>query len=97
MKRRPLIIITSTSEIMLDGPVLAVAVTTTFPNPTPRSCVELPWYRNGHPATGFARRCAAVCNWLVSLRPSQVDEIKGYLPSRWLSLVIDRVHELNAQ
>lgn len=95
LKKRPLVIVTETSEIVLDNPIVAVAVTTTFPEPPTRQYVELPWDRRGHPATKLARRSAAVCNWLVELTTSQVEEIKGFIPTRTLIEIINRVRELS--
>lgn len=86
---------TATSDIVLDQPVAAVAVTTTFPRPTPSNMVDLPWHPRGHPATRLARRSAAVCNWLVELTPSQVRERKGYVPQKTLLAIVERVQELN--
>jgi len=95
IKRRPLVIVTETSEIVLDGPVVGVAVTTTYPEPPPREFVELPWDRRRHPATRLVRRSAAVCNWLVELTPSQVVEVRGYVPTKVLLQIIERVRDLN--
>jgi hypothetical protein len=94
-KERPLIILTETSEILHDEPVVAVAVTTAFPEPPPFEFVELPWAPQRHPATRLSRRSAAACRWLVELRPSQVLEIRGHLPTTHLLTILKRVAALH--
>lgn len=96
-KRRPLLIITATRDILLDQPIVGLAVTTTFPDPPPLNCVPLPWQPEGHPATGLRRRSAAVCNWPVVLRPSEIDQIAGYVPTKTLLRVLSRVAEISSK
>lgn len=96
IKQRPVVIVTESDEIVLDEPILAVAVTTTFPNPPTREYVELPWFRLGHPATNLSKRSAAVCNWLVSLRPSDLISVRGYVPTKYLREIIIKVRALNS-
>jgi mRNA-degrading endonuclease toxin of MazEF toxin-antitoxin module len=94
-KIRPLVVITATNEILLDGPVVAVAITTTYPKSVPHTHVELPWAPHRHPTTMLAKRSAAVCDWLVELRPSQVVEIKGYVPTKTMFEIVKRTSEHN--
>jgi mRNA-degrading endonuclease toxin of MazEF toxin-antitoxin module len=90
-KKRPLVIVTSTDEIVLDTPIVAVAISTTFPDPAPDDHVELPWHSRAHPATRLARRSAAVCTWLVELRSSDIKEVKGFVPTATLLEVLKRL------
>lgn len=92
---RPVVIITATEEIFLDQPIVGVAVTTRFHDPPSREEVLLPWDRQGHPATGLRHPSAAVCNWLVPVRRSELGQIEGYAPKRVLLEIIKRVAELN--
>jgi hypothetical protein len=92
-----MVIVTAASDIVLDGPVTAVAVTTTFPEPAPHNIVELPWHPRRHPATQLAKRSAAVCDWLVQLRPSDIQEVKGYVPTKTLLKIVERVAQLNRE
>jgi hypothetical protein len=94
-KKRPLVILTHSDEILLDGEIVAAAITTTYAHPVPANYVELPWMSPRHPVTGLGRRSAVVCNWLVKLRPGDVVEIKGRLPRRPLLEVIEKVRALN--
>lgn len=95
LKHRPAVIITASEEIILDQPIVAVAVTTSFPNPPPDSHVELPWNASGSVQTGLRRRSAAVCEWLVRLRPSDVAKINGVVPHRQLLEIVEKVNRLN--
>ena len=94
VKRRPVIIVTATDEIILDGPIAAVAISSTLPETLTREYVDLPWSHLGHPATRLSRRSAAVCNWQVQLRPSDVDEVKGFVPTKTMIGILDRMRDL---
>jgi len=93
-KRRPAVILSASDEKLPDAPVEAVAITTTFPDPIPHTHIELPWHPKRHPATGLTRRSAAVCSWLVELRPSQAVEPEGYVPTNVMLRIVERVAEL---
>jgi mRNA-degrading endonuclease toxin of MazEF toxin-antitoxin module len=90
-KDRPLVIITATSEIRPDEPVVAVAITTQIPNPLPEELVELPWHRNKHAKTGLNKPCAAVCNWVVELQQSDIQTVAGVVPAAKLVEIIKRL------
>lgn len=91
IKRRPIVVLTPTRDILLDQPVVAAAVTTTFQEPLEAACVRLPHDPHGHPATGLRRDCVVRCDWLLALRPSDVVEIKGYVPGRTLLRILETV------
>ena len=95
-KMRPIVIITKTPEIALDRPIVAVAITTTYPDPPTDEYVELPWMRSCHPATGLSKRSAAACKWLISVKPSEIKEIRGYVPTKYLLQIVRNVRRLNA-
>ncbi len=95
VKRRPVIVLTATDEIILDQLVDGVAVTTTFAEPAPSDCIELPWQPNGHPATQLRRRSAAVCSWLVQFRQSEVVSVEGYVPGKTFLRILQTVAEIN--
>jgi hypothetical protein len=91
-KRRPAIVLTPTSEISLDEPILLVAITTTYPEPPPSDCLELPW--NPDPrrvATGLGYRSAAVVSWLEPVYLDEVDSLVGRIPPRLLMEIQRRV------
>ncbi len=97
MKRRPLVIITDTNQIFMDEKIVGAAITTTYPEPPPETHVALPWHPRGQAATGLRRRSAAVCNWLVRLQPSSVEEVMGFVPTRTLLTIVKRIAQLNAE
>ena len=95
-KRRPIVILTETTEIVLDQPIVTVAITTTYPDPPTDEYVELPWMRSNHPATGLTKGSAAACNWLIPVKPSEIKEIRGYVPTKYLLEIVQNVRRLNA-
>jgi hypothetical protein len=94
-KTRPLVIITETNEIVLDAPIVGVAITATYPDPPPDTHIELPWHPRRHQATQLVKRSAAVCNWLVTLKASQVGEMKGFVPTKTMVDIVRKVTKLN--
>jgi hypothetical protein len=94
VKRRPVVVVTATDEMLLDEPIVGVAVTTTFPDPPNQWQIPLPWWDHGHPATRLRRRSAAVCNWLVKFRHSDVQSVEGYVPGVTLAKVLRIVARL---
>lgn len=95
VKKRPVVVISADEDVLLDKPIFGVAVTTTYSEPPPANCVPLPWNVRGHPATRLRRRSAAVCDWLVSFRPSEVATLEGYVPARTLQAILRTVRDLN--
>jgi len=94
IKKRPVLIITATDEIVLDQPIVALAITGSFPDPPLPTQVELPWSRTCNVVTGLKKRSAVVCDWVVAIRPSQVHQIAGYLPTARLLEVLTRYSQL---
>jgi mRNA-degrading endonuclease toxin of MazEF toxin-antitoxin module len=91
LKKRPAVIVTPTSEIEEDKPIVCVAITTDIPHVQSEDFVLLPYQNGGHPRTGLSKRCAAMCSWLVVIRE---DEIIGYLgkaPKPQLELILARM------
>ena len=71
-KLRPAVVVTPTDQIVANGPLNVVAVTSRLPQPIPDDHVMLPWHQQGHPRTGLNRRCAAVCSWVARIAPGDV-------------------------
>lgn len=93
VKDRPMIVLNRSSEIFMDLPLVCVAISTSFWDDGHR-CVKLPWSRQAHSSTGLRRRSAAVCDWLVTIRPSDVKSIKGFVPTRLMLEIIRKVNVL---
>lgn len=94
VKRRPLVVVTNSSEIILDEPIVASPLTTSFPSPAPRNYVEVPWDPRGHPSTRLRKRSAVVCDWgPIELRPSDIESIEGFVPTKYLTVILKRISE----
>src|SRR3954462_11350943 len=80
-KQRPGIVLTPTSQIANDRPIVILCVTTTFGDPPPPDHVLLPWNHDPRRVqTGLAQRSAAVIGWLDTVYPDEILEIKGRIP-----------------
>ena len=90
-KRRPVIIVTGNADLPAAEEIAGVAVTTTFAEPPPAEHVALPWDPLGRSITRLRRRSAAVCNWLVTFAPGDVEAIAGQLPPQTLVEVLRAV------
>ena len=88
-KRRPAIVLNVREDIAKDLPLVLMAITTTFADPAPANCVELPWNNDRRKVgTGLARRSAAVMDWLDTVYLDEVDEVIGVVPKR----IMERIH-----
>jgi hypothetical protein len=95
-KRRPVIILTPDAEILPDRPLALMAVTTSFPDPPPPDCIELPW--NPDPrrvGTGLAQRSAVVVTWMETAYPDEIDGVIGAVPKRLLAEIHRRIAREN--
>ena len=93
LKARPVVVVTPTDQIFMNSPLVGVAVTTSVGEKPPAPNVLLPWDPRGRPATRLRRRSAAVCNWLVTFRPSDVQSVEGYVPQKTLLRILQTVKE----
>src|SRR5579872_2164200 len=90
-KTRPAIVLTTGERIAPSAPLKVVAITSTLPQPLTDEYVLLPWHAQGHPRTGLKRKCAAVCNWLSEILPSEIHNVVGEVPGSILDVIIDRI------
>jgi hypothetical protein len=90
-KDRPCLILTRTAEIHEDEPLVVMAITTTFSDPPPQDCIELPWHPAGHPITHLHRRSAAVIGWYDEVAVSDVLGYGGDVPARIMTDILGRV------
>lgn len=100
-KRRPAVILTSTSEIRDDGEVVIAALSSQIDQSPPEVSVEVPWHRNGHPRTKLNRRNVVVCNWLTTLSVAAIrpEDIGGSVPFGPMARILEivRAHETATQ
>ena len=93
-KRRPLVIVTATSEISDQEPLVAVAVTSRFREPLQDDEVLLPWHPAGNVRTKLRKPCVAKCSWLCQIAVTDVVEQRGFVPREQLREIIARVNTL---
>ena len=93
-KLRPAVVITDDRDIGPGAPIVVMAVTTTFPDPTPRDCVPLPWHPRSHPITRLNRRSAAVISWLSTIGVADVTGYGGDVPVKVMHQIESRLDEL---
>jgi mRNA-degrading endonuclease toxin of MazEF toxin-antitoxin module len=91
-KLRPALILTPTGQISEHGPIIVAAITTTFPDPPPANCVQLPWHPGGRAVTRLRQRSAAVVNWLSSIESGQVVGFGGDVPTRVMNAIQQKLH-----
>ena len=94
-KCRPFVVLTLTAEIARGEPILAVAISTTLPEPLTEEYVELPWHPRGLVRTRLKKRCAVCCQWLEELDRNDIEEIRGHVPGGTLKEIIQRIGQLH--
>jgi mRNA-degrading endonuclease toxin of MazEF toxin-antitoxin module len=90
-KRRPVVVVTGDDEITSHVTVVAVAVTTTFPDPPPADHVPLPWDPTGRSATRLTRRSAAVCTWILAVPVDDLEPTGGNVPPAVLLEILSKL------
>ena len=84
-KPRPVVIITSDSELTSADSIIVVAISTSPAiGPIPASYFELPAkltaHGKGHPVTGLKMRCWAKCDWRCAVEKSDILYVRGSVP-----------------
>lgn len=77
------------------SPMIGVAISGEFGS-QPELEVELPW--NSDPrrvGTQLSKPCAAICNWLVEFRDTQIVDLKGLVPADRLQTIQQKVDSLS--
>jgi hypothetical protein len=87
-KKRPLVVLTRTEEILAGQEFVAVALTTSYSPPPGSLEVELPWHPEGKTRTQLRRRTVAVCDWLVTIRSEDVEALGGVVPEHIMGQII---------
>ena len=88
---------TPTEEIVPDGEVVVVAISTQKDQAPAEVQVDLPWSRPGHPRTGLTEPCSAVCSWLARVRVAEIRDLGGVVPGRPLLDILNRLAALEAK
>ena len=94
LKRRPAVVVTATEEIVPEGEVVVVAISTQRVQAPPEAQVDLPWSRPRHPRTGLSEPCSAVCSWLARVKVSEIRDLGGVVPGRPLLEILNLLADL---
>jgi mRNA-degrading endonuclease toxin of MazEF toxin-antitoxin module len=94
LKRRPAVVVTATEEIVPEGEVVVVAISTQKDQTGPEMQVDLPWSRPRHPRTGLSEPCSAVCSWLATVKVSDIRDLGGVVPGRPLLEILNLLANL---
>lgn len=91
-KRRPLVIITASEQILPGGSFWGVAITSAVSEPLPDDCVALPFHPRGHAKTKLRTFCAAKCTWLQKIEHEEdIYEYLGFVPEKQLLEILKKV------
>jgi mRNA-degrading endonuclease toxin of MazEF toxin-antitoxin module len=94
-KRRPLVIVTPTEQILPGGSLWGVAITTAVSKPLPNDCVALPFHPQGLAKTKLKTFCAAKCTWLQKIEHEEdIREYLGVVPEEQLLEILKKVDAL---
>ena len=96
IKRRPLVIVSRTIDIVHEQPFYAVAITSTFAEPLDPLMVALPW-SNVRCLTGLTRPCVAHCGWVKELFVENVERTIGHVPTSVLKDILQRLATTNGE
>lgn len=86
-KTRPVLVLVTAAQVAQGHGLLCMAITTTFPDPPPNLCVELPWDSSGRCATGLRQRSAAVIDWVLEIDPLDIVAVIGVVPAKTLERI----------
>lgn len=94
-KARPLVVVSTNSEIAREKSFVAVAITGHPDGSVLESDeVPLPWHAGGRCKSGLKKPSVAKCSWMCPLTLSDVIEIKGHLRGSDLDAVTIKVSQL---
>jgi hypothetical protein len=48
-----------------------------------------------HARTGLTKKCAALCSWLITILPSDVDIGHGHISAEFVEQIIEKVKTLH--
>jgi hypothetical protein len=83
-KKRPVVIVTPTTDIEGAEVLQGVCISTQIEDPSPPDHVKLPWHRSRHPRTGLDKRNVAKCTWTVEFPRSEIVRVMGEVPLKKL-------------
>jgi hypothetical protein len=96
-KRRPILIVSTNSDIAAGRSIVGVAISTTLLDYPSTKYFDMPWSADGKCTTGLRRHCAAVLNWLIIVDVTKIESIAGHLPREKLEELSRRLLEFTAE
>lgn len=98
-KPRPLVVVTPTDDIRQSAVLVAVAITGRFSDPLADDEVPLPYHPAGKANSGLRKPCVAKCSWMAITRLEDVLEVKGFLNTERLTVILQKIgrHNLGSQ
>jgi mRNA-degrading endonuclease toxin of MazEF toxin-antitoxin module len=91
VKRRPVVILTSTEEIPSAETLVGAAISTQLVDPLPPDWIELPWDPTGKAKSGLKKPCVVKCRWLVKIKPQEIVSVIGHLSSEKIESIMKQV------
>ena len=92
-KKRPVVIVTATSEIPHASQLTVVGITGEFSSPLEQDEVDLPWRADGKGLTKLTKECVAKCSWIRQIKKSDILEEKGIVPLPLMEEIIKRLSQ----
>ena len=96
-KLRPLVVITPSQDIPGCKVLVGAPITGQFSIPVAKDEIALPYHPGGRASSALRKPCVAKCSWLVTLRPEDIAEQKGFLSSERLLSVPKAVADLEGK
>ena len=90
-KRRPVVIVSLTDDIIATGMVRVVGVTTKADLATPGEQTELMFDPAGSCRTGLRERCWAVSTWLALVSVDDIEAYAGTVPGRTMAEILGKM------
>src|SRR5687767_13250015 len=82
------IILSTTADYLAGKPLKGVVVSKRLHWAKPNRRVEVPWEPGGHPKTGFSVRCAAMCDWKVTIDLNHINSYGGHVSTKYTDKIL---------
>ncbi|NQU22646.1 MAG: type II toxin-antitoxin system PemK/MazF family toxin [Candidatus Nealsonbacteria bacterium] len=92
-KRRPMVILTGTDELVEAEEFVVAAISTRFDEPLPADCVRVPWSSDGRVKSGLRKPSVVKCRWLASVKREDIVATRGHLPSATICEILRVVRQ----
>jgi mRNA interferase MazF len=98
-KKRPVIVVTPTSQLKTDRPVHVVGITSSLDQVSAADCVLLPWADFGRCVTKLSKKSAALCTWVDQVSRDKIasEDIGGIVPPAFMERILEKLETLKSQ